>query len=47
MRTGGEAHAQFVGDKEAEEKRWFMFAAKTPGVSVTSEPRCRSYLTQR
>jgi short-subunit dehydrogenase len=36
MRTGGEAHAQFVGDKEAE-KKWFMFAAKTPGVSVTAE----------
>ena len=36
MRTGGEAHAQFVGDEEAE-KRWFDFAAKTPGVATTAE----------
>jgi len=36
MRTGGEDHAQFVGDVEAE-KQWFMFAAKTPGVAVTAE----------
>jgi short-subunit dehydrogenase len=36
MRTGGEDHAQFVGDTEAE-KRWFMFAAKTPGVATTAE----------
>jgi len=36
MRTGGEDHAQFVGDVEAE-KKWFMLAAKTPGVSVTAE----------
>jgi short-subunit dehydrogenase len=36
MRTGGEAHAQFVGDQDAE-KKWFMFAAKTPGVAVTAE----------
>ncbi|MBW4039483.1 MAG: SDR family NAD(P)-dependent oxidoreductase [Acidobacteria bacterium] len=34
MRTGGENHADFVGDKDAEQ-RWFMFAAKTPGVAVT------------
>jgi short-subunit dehydrogenase len=36
MRTGGEDHAKFVGDIEAE-KRWFMLAAKTPGVAVTPE----------
>jgi NAD(P)-dependent dehydrogenase (short-subunit alcohol dehydrogenase family) len=36
MRTGGEDHAQFVGDVE-KEKQWFMFAAKTPGVAVTPE----------
>jgi short-subunit dehydrogenase len=36
MRTGGEAHAQFIGDVEAE-KRWFMFAAKTPVIATTVE----------
>jgi NAD(P)-dependent dehydrogenase (short-subunit alcohol dehydrogenase family) len=36
MRTGGEDHAQFIGNVEAE-KRWFMFAAKTPGVATTAE----------
>jgi NAD(P)-dependent dehydrogenase (short-subunit alcohol dehydrogenase family) len=36
MRTGGENHAQFIGNVEAE-KRWFMFAAKTPGVATTAE----------
>jgi short-subunit dehydrogenase len=36
MRTGGESHAQFVGDVE-KEKRWFNFAAKTPGVATTAE----------
>jgi short-subunit dehydrogenase len=36
MRTGGENHARFVGDKTGEQ-RWFMFAAKTPGISVTVE----------
>ena len=36
MRTGGEDHAQFVGDTAAE-KRWFMFAATTPGVAVTAD----------
>ena len=36
MRTGGEAHAQFVGNEEAE-KKWFNFAAKTPGVAVSAE----------
>ena len=36
MRSGGEDHAQFIGDVQAE-KRWFMFAAKTPGVATTVE----------
>jgi NAD(P)-dependent dehydrogenase (short-subunit alcohol dehydrogenase family) len=36
MRTGGEDHAKFVGDVAAE-KRWFMFAATTPGVAVTAD----------
>jgi NAD(P)-dependent dehydrogenase (short-subunit alcohol dehydrogenase family) len=36
MRTGGEDHAQFVGDVEFE-RRWFMFAATTPGVAVTAD----------
>ena len=36
MRTGGESHADFVGNIDAE-KKWFNFAAKTPGVAVTSE----------
>jgi NAD(P)-dependent dehydrogenase (short-subunit alcohol dehydrogenase family) len=36
MRTGGENHAQFIGNVEAE-KRWFMFAAKTPGIATTAE----------
>jgi len=36
MRTGGEDHAKFVGDTAAE-KRWFLFAAKTPGVATTAE----------
>jgi short-subunit dehydrogenase len=36
MRTGGEAHAQFTGNKEAEQK-WFDFAAKTPGIATTAE----------
>jgi short-subunit dehydrogenase len=35
MRTGGEDHAQFVGDVEFE-RRWFDLAAKTPGVAVTA-----------
>jgi NAD(P)-dependent dehydrogenase (short-subunit alcohol dehydrogenase family) len=34
MRTGGEDHAKFMGNVEAE-KKWFMFAAKTPGVAVS------------
>lgn len=36
MRTGGEEHAQFVGDTEAERK-WFNFAATTPGLSVSAK----------
>ncbi|HEY4357507.1 MAG TPA: SDR family NAD(P)-dependent oxidoreductase [Acidobacteriaceae bacterium] len=36
MRTGGEAHAHFLGNIEAE-KRWFNFAAKTPGLATTPE----------
>jgi short-subunit dehydrogenase len=35
MRTGGEDHAKFVGDVEFE-RRWFNFAATTPGVTVTA-----------
>jgi short-subunit dehydrogenase len=36
MRTGGEDHARFIGNVDAE-KKWFMFAAKTPGVATTPE----------
>jgi NAD(P)-dependent dehydrogenase (short-subunit alcohol dehydrogenase family) len=36
MRTGGEDHAHFIGDVP-QEKRWFHFAAKTPGVTTTPE----------
>ncbi len=43
MRTGGENHAHFIGDVEAE-KRWFMFSAKTPGIATTPEhAACRIY----
>jgi NAD(P)-dependent dehydrogenase (short-subunit alcohol dehydrogenase family) len=35
MRTGGEAHAHFLGNTEAE-SRWFNFAAKTPGITVST-----------
>jgi NAD(P)-dependent dehydrogenase (short-subunit alcohol dehydrogenase family) len=35
MRTGGEAHAEFVGNIEAEQK-WFNFAAKTPIIATTA-----------
>jgi NAD(P)-dependent dehydrogenase (short-subunit alcohol dehydrogenase family) len=35
MRTGGEAHAQFVGDVEFE-RRWFDFAATTPFIATTT-----------
>ncbi|MFC6644018.1 SDR family NAD(P)-dependent oxidoreductase [Granulicella cerasi] len=40
MRTGGEAHAKFVGNVDAE-KKWFDFAAKTPGVATTAEHAAR------
>jgi NAD(P)-dependent dehydrogenase (short-subunit alcohol dehydrogenase family) len=36
MRTGGEAHAIFNGDVEAE-RRWFNLAAKTPGIATTAK----------
>ena len=35
MRTGGEAHTQFVGDVEAE-RRWFTLAAKMPIISTSA-----------
>jgi NAD(P)-dependent dehydrogenase (short-subunit alcohol dehydrogenase family) len=35
MRTGGEEHAQFAGDVEAE-KKWFKLAAKTPLIATTA-----------
>lgn len=40
MRTGGEEHAHFHGNKEAEEA-WFKFCAKTPGISTTPEHAAR------
>ena len=36
MRTGGEDHAHFVGNAEAEQ-HWFDLCAKTPGVATTPE----------
>jgi short-subunit dehydrogenase len=36
MRTGGEDHARFLGDAQAE-ARWFKFCATTPGLSTTPE----------
>ena len=36
MRTGGEDHASFFGDKK-KEQAWFDFAAKTPGIATTPE----------
>ncbi len=36
MRTGGEDHAHFHGNVQAEEA-WFKFCAKTPGISTTVE----------
>jgi short-subunit dehydrogenase len=36
MRTGGESHAQFVGDVEAE-KKWFNLAATTPLIAVSAK----------
>ena len=41
MRTGGEAHAQFIGNVAAE-KRWFDFAAKTPIIATTVEHAANS-----
>ena len=35
MRTGGEAHANFIGDIEAERK-WFNFAATKPLITTTA-----------
>jgi short-subunit dehydrogenase len=36
MRTGGEDHANIVGDVEFE-RRWFNFAAHTPGIAVSAK----------
>jgi NAD(P)-dependent dehydrogenase (short-subunit alcohol dehydrogenase family) len=36
MRTGGEAHANFLGNQDAE-RRWFNLAANTPGLAVTAK----------
>ncbi len=36
MRTGGEDHAHFYGQKEMEQA-WFQFCAKTPGIATTPE----------
>jgi NAD(P)-dependent dehydrogenase (short-subunit alcohol dehydrogenase family) len=36
MRTGGEAHAQFVGQVD-KEKLWFNFAAKTPILAASAK----------
>ncbi|HEX4156810.1 MAG TPA: SDR family oxidoreductase [Acidobacteriaceae bacterium] len=36
MRTGGEEHAQFLGDQKAE-ALWFKLCAKTPGIATTPE----------
>jgi len=36
MRTGGEAHAHFLGNADAE-RRWFNFAATNPLVAVTAD----------
>ena len=40
MRTGGEDHAHFYGNAEAEQ-RWFKFMAKTPGISTSVEHAAR------
>ena len=43
MRTGGEEHAHFIGDVEAEQ-RWFNLGAKTPVLSASVEhAACRIY----
>ncbi len=36
MRTGGEDHANFLGNTNAE-RAWFDFSAKTPGIATTPE----------
>jgi NAD(P)-dependent dehydrogenase (short-subunit alcohol dehydrogenase family) len=36
MRTGGEDHARFLGNADAE-RAWFDLCAKTPGVATTPE----------
>jgi len=36
VRTGGESHAEFLGDADAE-RRWFDFGAKTPIISVSAQ----------
>jgi NAD(P)-dependent dehydrogenase (short-subunit alcohol dehydrogenase family) len=36
MRTGGEVHAEFTGNVDAE-KKWFNFAAKTPIIATTAK----------
>lgn len=36
MRTGGENHAHFTGNVDAE-RRWFFLGAKTPGIATTPE----------
>lgn len=35
MRTGGEDHAEFLGNKTAEQG-WFQLAAKTPGIATSA-----------
>ena len=40
MRTGGEEHAQFVGQLD-KEKAWFQLSAKTPGISCSAEHAAR------
>lgn len=40
MRTGGEEHAEFVGQKD-KEAQWFKLSAKTPGISSSVEHAAR------
>jgi NAD(P)-dependent dehydrogenase (short-subunit alcohol dehydrogenase family) len=43
MRSGGEEHAQFIGNVEAE-RRWFSLGAKTPILSASVDyAACRIY----
>jgi short-subunit dehydrogenase len=44
MRTGGEDHAEFVGQVE-KEKAWFRFGAKTPGISCSVEHAARKIVS--